>query len=326
MQVDKTIEKLIAKSLRGKISTEEQNQLNDWYRESAQEVEEISDYKLRKKEEVKNAIFWEVEKKITPHAQLFPRTRNQSIPFQWAVAAGLLVIISMSWLFRFQLGHSAESTDRTGQYEVFSNPAGTKRKIKLPDGSSIHLNHNSEVQVAADYSSNRLVKLSGEAFFEVSPNKELPFRVLTESLETRVLGTSFLVNARPGSPESVAVKTGLVKVQLSNEIGETLEPLQQVRLEAGELNRTELIDAESVFGWTEGKLVFRNSTLPQVLKALEDWYGVTIKSNVDKYPNCRLTATYHNLNLEDLLLAVNYSIPISYTINQKNIILRIQGC
>src|SRR5690606_22174812 len=98
------------------------------------------------------------------------------------------------------------------KFLAFENSKGMIKKVRLPDGSVVSLFHDTNIQVAENFSENRLVKLSGEAFFEVKRDTLHPFRVESANLTTEVLGTSFLIKNLADQEEIVAVKTGLVKV------------------------------------------------------------------------------------------------------------------
>ena len=87
--------------------------------------------------------------------------------------------------------------------------------IKLDDGSKIILNENSSLTLDKDYNkTNRLIELSGEAYFEVAPNTAKPFIAKTKNTFTSVLGTSFEIEANDKNKVSVSLFEG--KVQFSS--------------------------------------------------------------------------------------------------------------
>ncbi len=103
---------------------------------------------------------------------------------------------------------------------------GSGRAIDLPDGSRVTLEKGSKLYYAADFSSDdkakREVYLTGEAFFEIKKNAARPFYVYTSTVITKVLGTSFRVEAYPSaSKATVTVKTGKVSVYRKDDFYQT---------------------------------------------------------------------------------------------------------
>ena len=111
-----------------------------------------------------------------------------------------------------------------GIYQLLINPKTSLKNIQiasveevlndsLPDGSKIALNTNSKITYPKNFAKNeRRLKLNGEAFFKVKPNKEKPFVIETNSGFIQVLGTSFNVKAYENNELEVIVTEGLVKV------------------------------------------------------------------------------------------------------------------
>lgn len=75
---------------------------------------------------------------------------------------------------------------------------GSKSKVTLPDGTKVWLNSGSKLEYPNNFGqTNRNVTLIGEAYFEVSKNKDLPFRVSSGKIDIHVLGTKFNMKAYP---------------------------------------------------------------------------------------------------------------------------------
>lgn len=93
------------------------------------------------------------------------------------------------------------------------------RIIRLPDGTKVWVNQNTEIEYPEKFEGNvRVVNLKGEAFFEVKRNPSKPFIIRSGNITTTVLGTSFNVKAYHGLAPEVNVRTGKVKVEGSNNI------------------------------------------------------------------------------------------------------------
>ncbi|WP_200975310.1 FecR family protein [Echinicola sp. 20G] len=326
--MNKQVNNLIQKALRGKISSEEKAALDQWYLEQERAEVKLRDHKGRNKQQVKEELFSSIERHTSPSKALYPKSQTHFTHVRWAVAASLVLVMAFGWLMKGVWSPEQEIMVAEDSFELFENPTGVKRKIKLPDGTVIHLNHNSKIYVYKDFNQRRLTKLEGEAFFDVARNEALPFTIQTEKLETVVLGTSFNIQARKGMAEKVAVRSGKVRVALQGDKDQAhfLEKDQQLQLIDENAEVDNIPDLEKEFGWMEGKLVFRQNKMPEVVKMLEDWYGVQIEADFKTSISCELTGTYQNMKLEDLLEAVKYSIPMNYNIKDKNVNIRFKGC
>lgn len=158
-------------------------------------------------------------------------------------------------------------------------PRGGGYQLQLSDGTRVWLNSGSSLKFPVSFrDSIRQVILDGEAYFEVS-HSEIPFIVNTGSMNTRVLGTSFNVEAFSDDPAyHTTLVEGRVMVQLLEQgtgtsAGILLEPDQQAIFtrSTGEISKAE-VDASGYASWIGGKLEFHNETLETVMKKLARWY------------------------------------------------------
>ena len=184
--------------------------------------------------------------------------------------------------------------------------SGNERMEKtLPDGSSIWLSANSKLEYSAEFANEiREVNLSGEAFFEVERNPEKPFIIHTSKADVRVLGTSFNVRAFGQSTETeVVVESGKVAFY-------TEEKKEYVELEKGDkatlnLKDKKIVKSESVeanfYSRKTRTLVFDQTEMYKVAEVLNAIFGENIQLANEEIGNCRLTATFRNQNLADIL-------------------------
>jgi ferric-dicitrate binding protein FerR (iron transport regulator) len=203
----------------------------------------------------------------------------------WAVAAGFLLLLTAGWVAFSQWGAPADTWVST------ATGPGQRQTLELPDGSRVQLNENTTLTyLDGDWSalSGRLVRLSGEAFFQVAHKPEAPFRVVTETGQVQVLGTQFNVRAYAAERTTeVAVASG--KVALSDAAN-----TQRVELTAGaaalidangKLNRLDM-PARSRMAWHSGALYLKDAELGETLKLLERYYGVSIVVRPEQIVNC----------------------------------------
>lgn len=134
------------------------------------------------------------------------------------------------------------------------------------------------------------MEMNGKAFFQVTRNEARPFSVKTSQTEVTVLGTSFQIDEKPTVTE-VNVVTG------------------KVCFTAGEEKEITVVTEEDVnkLAWRTGQLRFMETPLDKVIEDLSDYYQVKI-ANQTKNEGARLTATFNNLPLEDVLQVVNQTL------------------
>lgn len=167
-------------------------------------------------------------------------------------------------------------------------PRGAKYKFTLMDGTKVWLNSNSKLVFPTQFEGGiRQISLKGEGFFEVAPNKAVPFVIDVDEAEVKVVGTAFNINAYDEKYEMVTtVVEGKVIVNDDHwEKNELLMPNEQlcVNTLTGVVQR-KVIDAGVFTAWTRGRLVFENESLDSLMKRLERLYDVNIiiSDDVDK--------------------------------------------
>ncbi len=191
---------------------------------------------------------------------------------RWSIAAAVLLLIGL--LYWFSLPPSTT---------VYTTQFGEWKSILLPDSSVVQLNSNSKLSWDNHWTehSDRLVYLEGEAFFSVAkkPRSGAKFTVVTSDLEIEVLGTAFNVHAR-GEATGVYLDEGEVSLHTHGKESELtrLKPGDYVayskanqkiiqRHRIGEQD----IDPDA---WKDGSINFREEYAFQVLKKLEEIYGL----------------------------------------------------
>lgn len=164
-------------------------------------------------------------------------------------------------------------------HNIISTPAGGQYQITLPDQTKVWLNAFSSLKYPTSFSGKyRTVELSGEAYFEVAKNKEMPFKVNTRHQEISVLGTHFNVSAYIDDKE---VKTtlieGSVKVRNSGSgASGLLKPGQQAVLTEKDFQILN-VDVAEYIAWKNGLFVFNNENIKDAMQKLSRWYDVDIE-------------------------------------------------
>ncbi|WDF78959.1 FecR family protein [Mucilaginibacter sp. KACC 22773] len=160
-----------------------------------------------------------------------------------------------------------------------STPKGGQWQVVLPDGSKVWLNSASSFNFPASFENQkeRIVQLSGEAYFEVAKDKLHPFIVKTDKESVQVLGTHFNINSYPDEP---AVKTTLAegRIKVTDLAGETkqLVPGKESVLRNGSLTIADA-NVEEALAWKNGYFRFNDEKIQSVMRQLARWYDVDIK-------------------------------------------------
>jgi ferric-dicitrate binding protein FerR (iron transport regulator) len=222
-----------------------------------------------------------------------PRRRN--LPWIGAVVVALLVLAGGAvW---FQRADTSVRPER-----IYQTAAGQRATVTLPDGSQIILAPRTRLAVDAGFGANaRSVAVRGQAYFTVAPSSHAPFLVRTGTVTTRVLGTAFDVKQYADDPSvQVIVRTGKVVIQ---------GPRTALLLTAGMMGRmtdsggvaSMVSDTDAYAGWTTGGLRFVNVPVPEMLRELGQWYGITFKLNDTTLARREVTITYDRVTAEQAI-------------------------
>lgn len=169
------------------------------------------------------------------------------------------------------------SPDAVG-YMVLATPNGGTYQVTLPDGSEVWLNAASKLTYPLRFSrTERVVTISGEAYFSVAKNAQNPFKVISKQQEIQVLGTAFNVSAYADEPET---KTTLVQggVQIRNVQSGAINRLLPNEQSIVHASSTEIqqVDAEPYIAWKNGYFYFKHTPFEEVMRQLARWYDVEV--------------------------------------------------
>lgn len=158
-------------------------------------------------------------------------------------------------------------------YNTISTPVGGQYQVVLPDGSKVWLNSASSLYFPSAFAGNeRIVELTGEAYFEVAKNQQKPFRVKADKATVEVLGTHFNVMAYPneGQPTATLLE-GSVRVG-NGSVSKEIVPGQQATI--GEDIKLRKVDVDEAVAWKNGLFYFNSADITTVMRQLERWYGI----------------------------------------------------
>ena len=158
-------------------------------------------------------------------------------------------------------------------------PQGQRVHLTLSDGTKVWLNAKTKMEYPQSFkvSDQRIVKVDGEAYFEVSKNKEKPFIVKTTKGDVEVLGTKFYISAYATTDvfetSLIEGKVTVYHPETQNEI--ILNPHEKVEVRDGKLYK-ETFTSDHDFLWRMGIYSFKDEPLETVFKKLEQYYEVKI--------------------------------------------------
>lgn len=243
------------------------------------------------------------------------KVKSLSIPFRRYLLQAASVIIILAAIGSMFLIFNQPEKDK---WISITTRADERKEVYLPDSTLITLAGNSSLRYEANnyLLVKRNVQMKGKAFFSVKRNEARPFTVQMPVASIEVLGTSFQAEASDSSA-GINVTTG--KVRFSGE-----DTLQNVILTAGmsatyttDTKKITLITEEDLnyLSWKTGLLRFNQTPLPEVITELNAYYNVSIPvpADVDKL---KLTASFNNLPLEQVLLVINQTLDTSLSLKK----------
>jgi transmembrane sensor len=212
-------------------------------------------------------------------------------------------------------------------YNTISTPRGGQYQVTLADGTKVWLNAASSIRFPVVFAGKeRKVVITGEAYFEVAKNKDMPFKVEANSSEVEVLGTHFNVNAYA---DEASIKTtlleGKVKVSIPALAGDQspkyLLPGQQADINReGKINVLENADTEEAVAWMRGLFQFKSSDLQSILRQIARWYDVDVeyKGKINLHFTGQLT---RNENVSKVFEKLALTGEVHFKIDGKQIIV-----
>nr|WP_294874509.1 FecR domain-containing protein [uncultured Pedobacter sp.] len=190
-----------------------------------------------------------------------------------ATQAGIQITKTSSGQLVYTIANQ-KAIEKNDYYNRIETPKGGQYQLNLPDGTKVWLNSASSLKYLVNFSSKeeRIVELTGEAYFEVAKDKNHPFLVRSAGQEVKVLGTHFNVNAYD---DENGVKTTLLEgsVKVNNDV--VLIPGEQSVFVGGKLN-VKAVNAGDAIDWKNGEFVFNKDPLTDILRKVSRWYNVDI--------------------------------------------------
>lgn len=328
---------LFIKYLQGNCTEEEFKQLLSWIRDGAlsssgvgmvQEIWDEFEPDAGPVEKMKyNRLLDKIHHRINitqnPHQlTVQPASgRNRFLSFITRAAAILLLPV-LSLLIYTHLSNRDRLANNASDLEVQA-PAGATMQLVLGDGTKVWLNHGSKLKYPYRFGgNNRKVHLTGEAFFRIAHNPEMPFVVGTRQMDVMATGTTFNVSAYP---EDDFVETTLVEGRVvlyenkSNQEIKALSPNESLKFVAGKNTYSlETGRTEKNIAWKDGQLLFKNDPIEDIARKLARWYNADIEFTSEKAKQYTCTATFTDETLVQVLELLNIPTPVSFKLAPRD--------
>jgi len=205
-------------------------------------------------------------------------------------------------------------------FNTITTPKGGQYQVILPDGSKVWLNALSSLKFPTQFTGNeRRVEITGEAYFEVAKNAQMPFIVKTEREEVKVLGTHF--DVMDYKSEGV-LKTTLLEGSIlltTAKSAHVLKPGNQAMMDdLNDLRIIQDVDVDQVVAWKDGFFQFKDTDIKEIMSQAERWYDVDV-SYLGNIPTKQFTGKIsRNVNLSEMLGMFKYA-GINFSIEGKKI-------
>ena len=341
------LKELITKSLHGTLDEEESKILYDWIQES--KANEELYVKLRDVDTLQN-ILEQYKPKSKPKQKTYRMLKWGSVAAAIVIFTTITLtfwksgnptspqtsvdkIMLISGNKSYQLSEKLEKNEKVphtaistlfgipeAENQALQNdytlvvPKGKTYDIDLVDGTTVTLNADSKLIFPSKFTdNNRIVTLSGEAFFKVTKDKKRPFIVKTNQGEVKVLGTDFNINSyKDAGVDAISLVEGKIQVSKEDEVL-TLVPGQKALLRKNESIKVSTFDPEEVLAWKEGLFLFDDRSLAQVLTELEKWYSVEFKCSDTALQSIPIYIKIkRDRKLEDILMALEQTNHIKF--------------
>lgn len=328
MKTQKEIERLLPAWFDGTLSSEEQDELRLWKEASEENARVFAEFEAvwEQTERLRSMKKYKEQAALANvHRKINKQQKPRFLQLFKTVAAVLVFPLLFSSVYFFLHDTKSEPVLSGQQWYTLKTGSGMRSEFQLPDGTNVWLNSNTTLRYPMAFSATaREVFISGEAYFDVAENQQKPFLVNTGKLTIQVTGTEFMASNYPDEHlTEIVLVEGSVNLCQTEATGKhnlihRMQPGDRAILEEGDNKLfVEQVNVAKYIAWKDGKLIFRDDAMTEVVRRLNRWYGVDIQLNEDHLEDYVYTATFEDESLFQVLDLLKLSAPIEYTIKQR---------
>ena len=312
-------EEVLVAFLKGELDAAQAAAVEAWYDRSAANRRMLGQvyYILYVSDRINDAAGIDVERSLRQFKRRMHAGRRISLrrsAVRIAAAAVIAAVLLAGGLTTVLL------SKRLAQPVTVVTQLGERSQVVLPDGTKVWLNSSSSVEyVAPFFSSQRRVKMEGEAYFEVEHDRRAPFVVSTNGLDIEVLGTRF--NIRNDDNEhrvTTVLLEGAVKAYASGreQASVRLHPAQQLVFDTRThaMRLTDCPSAERSINWIDGRFCFEHDTFGEIVAELKRYYNVDIRFMDNRLRDMRFSG---NFRVEDGIYHIMSVLQLTYKFNYR---------
>lgn len=299
------IQEVILKILRDEEASAEYRQLKEWKEETSENLKLYQE--INKIVEEGNNLSDYKEFNVESGYARFKKQISKS-PYS-KVGILVMVLLLLGGALYILSHHSKHDEPQKPQSYIAENIV---EEVNLNDGSTITLNEGARLSELSDFSTIRNVSLIGEAFFDIAPDKEKPFRIiLNEEIYVEVLGTSFNIINNESNLE-VVVESGLVELHFNGR-AISLTKGYAAKKEKGSIVKYKK-SADNYLSWKTQKLVYKNTPITDVLEDISKHFDIKLNISDAIYKSkCNLSSTFQTHNLDQILNELTKLVSLSFS-------------
>jgi len=319
----------ISRRISGEETAEDANHVDKWIAEKSENkqtyniLNEIWNFRPSSSRKY-HSLFKSIKRRIAVHENSPIRPFYTTTFFK---AAAIIILILFSNLMVYLIQEKTKSEQIIAWHEIVV-PRGNRMKVVLPDSSIVWINNETKFKYTSNFSNNRVVELSGEAYFNVHHDSNHPFVVKVGNQQIKVLGTRFSVNAYP---EDKLIETSLISGSVEFEPNQAINGKSSFLLKPGYSmfydKQNNAISQQKIQSsyyeyWENGMYAFKDESLESLSVKIKRIFNVEIVFEDDFLKNKTYTGT---ININDNIFIFMEAIrrtsvePIEYKFN-KNII------
>lgn len=317
---------LLVKYLLGESEQEEQEAVDAWLQHSEANRRHYSHMQLiweqsrqlaAKSTADTEAAWQRFRQQIAPENETaVPRVRTIALrPQRWSrIAAAAVLLLGLGWLAYYFSESRGSVITLHAHNETLTDT--------LPDGSVVTLQEHATFTYPRRFAANsRAVKLDGEAFFDIAPDKSKPFIISANGVSVKVVGTSFNIKSNE-EKTTVVVTTGVVEVKRRSD-AVVLHPHEQATVSKEDKKPVKKATDDLLYDYYKTRTFTCTGTpLWRLISVLSDAYDTEIVIADNELKNMQITSTFQNEPLENILAVIGETLNIRVEQEGRKFVLK----